>query len=145
MTDFERLLERRLPRALKEIQLLGNLSNYKHEHSDAEAIVEALEAEVRKVRERFKLPEHVDILEPAAESTTRAPVSAGKRSLQFFGSKKEVASELESAKLRYGFDPDFVRATAELEPSCGWVVVIHSRDLIEGLEEFGYELRLTSS
>lgn len=146
MTDFQRLLDRRLPRAVKEIQLLSNLSTYKHEPHEAEALIAALEEALQKARERFKLPENKDILPQQQEPTVRAPVAPShRRALRFFGSKKEVAAELEEAKLRFGFDEDFVRATTELEPSCGWVVVIHATDLVAGLDEFGYELRLVST
>ena len=53
---FKRLAESRVNRALKEIQLIGNLANknnYEFTSEQASKIVAALSAEVRAVKQRF--------------------------------------------------------------------------------------------
>lgn len=63
MSDTERrrkfvdLAEKRVAKALKQIRLIGNLSNkgnYSYTPKDAEKIVNALNREVRAMRARFE-------------------------------------------------------------------------------------------
>jgi hypothetical protein len=54
---FIELANARVNRALKEMQLLGNLSNkrsYNYTEKDTKQILRALEGELDKLRERFK-------------------------------------------------------------------------------------------
>lgn len=60
MTDkrerFVTLAERRVPRALRELRLIGNLANkhnYRYTPQDAKKIIGALEAELKTVKARF--------------------------------------------------------------------------------------------
>jgi hypothetical protein len=53
---FVDLAEKRVNKAIKDIQLIGNLSNrsnYKYEEEDVRAIFTALERELKRARERF--------------------------------------------------------------------------------------------
>lgn len=53
---FVRLANRRVNRALKTIQLIGNLadrSNYDYTHEDVEKIFSALRTELKRCEERF--------------------------------------------------------------------------------------------
>lgn len=53
---FVKLVERRVPRALRELRLIGNLANkhnYKYSVQDAKKIVGVLEAELKTVKARF--------------------------------------------------------------------------------------------
>lgn len=91
MSDFTRLKEKRLPKTQKAIQLIGNLSTYKHEDAEAIEVVRALENEILKVRERFKLPSQPTTHETQQPSTTRALVDHG-------GSLPEQRSVIEDLK-----------------------------------------------
>lgn len=54
---FVELANARVNRALKEIQLIGNLSNkraYDYTDRDAKQIIRAIESELDKLREKFK-------------------------------------------------------------------------------------------
>jgi hypothetical protein len=54
---FKRLAERRVVRAIRELRLVGNLSNkanYTYDKADAEKIIRALEAEVKALKGRFE-------------------------------------------------------------------------------------------
>ena len=54
---FVRLAENRVNRTIKEIQLIGNLSNksaYEYYSTDIESIFSALEAELKAARLKFK-------------------------------------------------------------------------------------------
>ena len=54
---FIELAEKRVNRAIKDIQLIGNLSNknnYQYSDSDIELIVKALENEIREMKIKFK-------------------------------------------------------------------------------------------
>ena len=54
---FVRLAERRTKRALKDIRLIGNLSNrnaYSFGPGDVDAILRALEAEIKTTGRRFR-------------------------------------------------------------------------------------------
>lgn len=53
---FVALAEKRVPRALRELRLIGNLANknnYKYTELDAKKIIAALEAELKTVKSRF--------------------------------------------------------------------------------------------
>ena len=53
---FVELAEKRVNRALKDIKLIGNLSNrsnYSYENNDAKAIIAALNKAVSEVKARF--------------------------------------------------------------------------------------------
>lgn len=53
---FVHLAENRVAKALKQIRLIGNLSNkgnYSYSHQDAEKIVAALNREIRAMKARF--------------------------------------------------------------------------------------------
>lgn len=55
---FIRLANKRVPRAIKAIQLVGNLanrSNYDFEDEDVAKILKALNAELNACRKRFEL------------------------------------------------------------------------------------------
>jgi hypothetical protein len=50
------LAERRVPRALRELRLIGNLANrhnYSYTQQDAKKIISTLESELRTVKSRF--------------------------------------------------------------------------------------------
>ena len=54
---FVRLAERRVTRAIKDLRLIGNLSNrsnYAYSPEDAQKVIRALEAEVKSLRQRFE-------------------------------------------------------------------------------------------
>jgi len=54
---FVELAEKRVNRTIKDIRLIGNLSNrsnYKYEEIDVRAIFTALERELKQARERFQ-------------------------------------------------------------------------------------------
>jgi hypothetical protein len=54
---FERLAERRVTETIKKIRLIGNLSNrhnYSYTEEHVKQILEALEAELRQVKARFR-------------------------------------------------------------------------------------------
>ena len=54
---FVELAEKRVNRTIKDIQLIGNLSNknnYQYSDSDIEMIVKALENEIREMKIKFK-------------------------------------------------------------------------------------------
>ena len=53
---FVELAEKRVSRALKDLQLIGNLSNrnnYKYTEQDVKKIFDSLEAELRNAKVRF--------------------------------------------------------------------------------------------
>ena len=55
--NFERLAEKRVNEALKKIRLIGNLSNKKnYEYTDqhAQQIIDALDAELKGLKLKFK-------------------------------------------------------------------------------------------
>lgn len=57
---FVRLAESRVNRVLKDLRLVGNLSNrnnYHYSQEDARKIVEAIEKAVREVKKRFESSE----------------------------------------------------------------------------------------
>lgn len=54
---FTELAENRVTRAIKDIRLIGNLSNrtnYEYANSDVTKIIQALEDEVRALKKRFQ-------------------------------------------------------------------------------------------
>jgi hypothetical protein len=54
---FVELAEKRVTRAMKDLRLIGNLSNksnYSYTDADVRKIIKALEAEIRKLRLRFE-------------------------------------------------------------------------------------------
>jgi uncharacterized protein YceH (UPF0502 family) len=54
---FVGLAEKRVNKAIKDIRLIGNLSNrnnYEYEDSEAQAILRVLEQEVKALRSRFE-------------------------------------------------------------------------------------------
>jgi transcription elongation GreA/GreB family factor len=54
---FVELAEKRVCRAIKDIRLIGNLSNksnYSYTEEDVRKITRALEAEVKKLKQRFE-------------------------------------------------------------------------------------------
>lgn len=54
---FVELAEKRVTRAIKDIRLIGNLSNksnYSYTDEDVRKIIKALEAEIRKLKLRFE-------------------------------------------------------------------------------------------
>lgn len=54
---FKRLAEARVIRAIKELRLIGNLSNkanYAYEERDVDKIIKALEAEMKVLKQRFQ-------------------------------------------------------------------------------------------
>jgi ABC-type Fe3+-hydroxamate transport system substrate-binding protein len=53
---FVELAEKRVSRAIKDIRLIGNLSNksnYSYTDEDVKKIVKALDAEVKRLKQRF--------------------------------------------------------------------------------------------
>ncbi len=57
LEKFERLAERRVNEAMKKIRLIGNLANrnnYEYTEKHAKKIIDALEAELRTLKSRFK-------------------------------------------------------------------------------------------
>jgi len=57
--NFVRLAVRRVNRAIKDIRLIGNLSNrsaYQYDDEDARKIVRALQKEVDALKARFNAP-----------------------------------------------------------------------------------------
>jgi len=53
---FVELAEKRVSRAIKDIRLIGNLSNksnYSYTDEDVRKIIRALEGEVKKLKQRF--------------------------------------------------------------------------------------------
>jgi transcription elongation GreA/GreB family factor len=56
---FVDLAEKRVTKALKDIRLIGNLSNrsnYSYNDDDVKKIISALEAELRNLKKRFEAP-----------------------------------------------------------------------------------------
>lgn len=54
---FVELAEKRVSRAIKDIRLIGNLSNksnYSYTDEDVRKIIRALDAEVKKLKQRFE-------------------------------------------------------------------------------------------
>jgi len=54
---FVDLAEKRVARAIKDLRLIGNLSNksnYSYSDEDVRKIIKALEAEIRKLKLRFE-------------------------------------------------------------------------------------------
>jgi hypothetical protein len=54
---FVELAEKRVARAIKDIRLIGNLSNksnYTYSDEDVRKIIRALDAEVKKLKQRFE-------------------------------------------------------------------------------------------
>jgi len=54
---FVELAEKRVARAMKDLRLIGNLSNksnYSYTDEDVRKIIKALEAEIRKLKIRFE-------------------------------------------------------------------------------------------
>jgi len=54
---FVELAEKRVTRAIKDIRLIGNLSNksnYSYTDQDVRKIIRALEAEIKKLKQRFE-------------------------------------------------------------------------------------------
>jgi hypothetical protein len=54
---FRRLAEKRVVRAIRDIRLIGNLSNrsnYKYERSEVDKIFSVLERELKQARTRFE-------------------------------------------------------------------------------------------
>jgi ABC-type Fe3+-hydroxamate transport system substrate-binding protein len=54
---FVELAEKRVARAIKDIRLIGNLSNksnYTYSDEDVRKIIKALDAEVKKLKQRFE-------------------------------------------------------------------------------------------
>lgn len=54
---FVNLAEKRVTRAIKDIRLIGNLSNrsnYSYDEADVRKIVSALEHEVKNLKQRFQ-------------------------------------------------------------------------------------------
>ena len=57
LTNFERLAEKRVNEAIKKIRLIGNLANkanYDYTEGHSKRILEALEAELKNVKSKFK-------------------------------------------------------------------------------------------
>jgi hypothetical protein len=57
--SFERLAVKRVNRAIKDIRLIGNLSNrsaYQYEDEDVRKIVKALQKELETLKARFAAP-----------------------------------------------------------------------------------------
>jgi len=57
LEKFQRLAEKRVNEALKRIRLVGNLANknnYEYTDKHAKKIVDALEAEIRVLKSKFK-------------------------------------------------------------------------------------------
>lgn len=55
-TKFVELAEKRVSRAIKDIRLVGNLSNksnYSYTSEDVRKIIKALDGEVKKLKQRF--------------------------------------------------------------------------------------------
>ena len=60
---FVALAEKRVTRAIKDLRLIGNLSNrnnYRYTEKDAEIILRALQKELNKLRERFSADQSTD-------------------------------------------------------------------------------------
>ena len=56
-TKFVELAEKRVARAIKDIRLIGNLSNksnYTYSDEDVRKIIKALDAEVKRLKQRFE-------------------------------------------------------------------------------------------
>lgn len=54
---FKRLAEARVVRAIKEMRLIGNLSNkanYAYDERDVDKIIKALDAEMKALKQRFQ-------------------------------------------------------------------------------------------
>lgn len=54
---FERLAERRVTETIKKMRLIGNLANrhnYSYSEEHAKQIIDALDAELRQVKTRFR-------------------------------------------------------------------------------------------
>lgn len=57
---FERLAERRVTEALKQLRLIGNLAhrgNYDYTEDHVRQVIDALEAELRQLKKRFQQQE----------------------------------------------------------------------------------------
>jgi len=57
LANFERLAERRVNEVIKKLRLIGNLANrnnYAYSNQHAKQIIEAIEAEVRHLKAKFK-------------------------------------------------------------------------------------------
>ena len=56
-TKFVELAEKRVSKAIKDIRLIGNLSNksnYTYGDEDVKKIIRALDSEVKKLKQRFE-------------------------------------------------------------------------------------------
>jgi hypothetical protein len=150
MTDFQRLREKRLPKTIKALQLIGNLSTYKHTRAEAEDVVAVLELELQKLRQRFKLDPNTSTHEPAEESTTREPVAPpadlprtpeGRISRHYYASRNEAMREAQAAPVKLK-SAGIIKCNIELEPDAGWVVVIHATREIPAAAAHGWEVRV---
>jgi transcription elongation GreA/GreB family factor len=55
---FIRLAEKRVTRTIRDIRLIGNLSNksnYTYDQDEAQKIIRTLEAEIKNLRQRFEI------------------------------------------------------------------------------------------
>lgn len=106
MDDFTRLRDKRLPKALKAIQLLGNLSRRKPDPRDARQLVETLEAEVAKVRKAFKLEQPQRAPQPPQERVRVCRDEQG-------GEGTTAAEDLRWARDAAAYDKDLARELIE--------------------------------
>jgi transcription elongation GreA/GreB family factor len=53
---FVNLTEKRVTKAIKDLRLIGNLSNisnYKYDEKDVKKIISALDSEIKKIKQKF--------------------------------------------------------------------------------------------
>lgn len=72
-SDFQRIMERRLPNVLRAIRLVGNLSTYSHDREEAIMAFEEIELSLQNARERFGLVKVAEQPQEKEPQTTPAP------------------------------------------------------------------------
>lgn len=74
--DFRRLLGKRMAVLVKQHRLIGNLSRYPHDRSEAEAIMATLQTELDLLRAKFKLQDSTPLVRPSGAPVidTKGPV-----------------------------------------------------------------------
>ena len=148
MSDkFAELRDKRLPRALRELRLLGNLVNYKPDDEEIDDLLAQLEEGLTEVRQKFNRDTEVFASPPKSEDApTRALVNrpAGVK----YHAKRSEAARLEQNLDMLISDIGVHTSTVEFEPDCGFVVVAHvTSEFVDhdDASQYGIEIREMSS
>lgn len=92
-SDFQRIMERRLPNVLRAVRLIGNLSTYAHDKVEAEEAFSKIEKAIQSARERFGFVEVVDQPQVGEAQSVPAPSQLG-----------EPVGALQRSEVRWALD-----------------------------------------